>query len=71
MIKSSRLLRELNRRYEREVVFHLDYEAALQRFAALWSEARALGIDTREDWLADLEPDLAVARALNGLPPSP
>lgn len=48
----------------------MTYEVALKRFAALWAEARALGIDARDDWLADLEPDLAIARALNGLPPS-
>jgi hypothetical protein len=70
MIKSSRLLQELNRRYEREALHGLSYEAALQRFAALWAEARALGVDNRGDWLSDLEPDLAIARALNGLPPS-
>jgi hypothetical protein len=70
MIKSSRLLQELNRRYEREALTDLSYEAALVRFAALWAEARVLGVDTSEDWLSDLEPDLAVARALNGLPPS-
>lgn len=70
MIKSTRLLRELNERYERDALHGLSYEVALQRFAALWAEARALGVDTSEDWLSDLEPDLAVARALNGLPPS-
>ena len=70
MIKSSHLLQELDRRYERETQHDLSYEAALQRFAALWAEARELGVDTREDWLVDLEPDLAIARALNGLPAS-
>jgi hypothetical protein len=71
MINSTRLLRELNRQYERDTLHDLTYEEALLRFAALWAEACALGIDTCEDWLADLEPDLAIARALNGLPPSP
>lgn len=70
MIKSTRVLRELNRRYEREMLHGMSYEAALLRYAGLWAEARALGVDTREDWLRDLEPDLAIARALNGLPPS-
>jgi len=63
-------LRELNRRYEREALVDLSYDAALQRFAALWAEARELGVVASEDWLTDLEPDLAIARALNGLPPS-
>jgi hypothetical protein len=71
MIRETHLLRELNRRYERETLQDLSYEEALQRFAALWAESRALGVDTREDWPSDLEPDLAIARALNGLPPSP
>ncbi len=70
MIRSSHLLRELNRRYEREALVDLSYDAALQRFAALWAEARELGVVASEDWLTDLEPDLAIARALNGLPPS-
>jgi hypothetical protein len=43
---------------------------ALARFAALWVHARALNPDFGSDWLDDLEPDLAVARAVNGLPPS-
>lgn len=71
MIESAHLLEELERRYERESLEGMTYEAALQRFAALWAEARTLGVDARRDWLTDLEPDLAVARALNGLPPSP
>jgi len=70
MIESPHLLEELARRYEREALEGMTYEAALQRFAALWAEARSLGFDARDDWLADLEPDLAVARAINGLPPS-
>ncbi len=70
MIRLSHLLRELNRRYEREALVDLSYDAALQRFAALWAEARELDVVASEDWLTDLKPDLAIARALNGLPPS-
>ncbi|MGD2153342.1 MAG: hypothetical protein PVG79_08730 [Gemmatimonadales bacterium] len=70
MIEPSQLLEKLNKRYEREALAGMTYDAALQRFAALWAEARSLGFDARDDWLADLEPDLAVARAINGLPPS-
>ena len=70
MIKSPHLLQELNRRYERETLADLSYAAALQRFAALWAEARELGVVDNEDWLTDLKPDLAIARALNGLPPA-
>ena len=48
MIESTRLLRELNRKYEGDTLRDLSYEEALLRFAALWAEACALGIDTRE-----------------------
>lgn len=67
MIKSPQLLEELNRRYERDA-FALSYDVALQRFAALWAEARELGVIDDGDWLTDLEPDLASARVLNRLP---
>ncbi|KPK78546.1 MAG: hypothetical protein AMS25_14785 [Gemmatimonas sp. SM23_52] len=70
MIESPQLLEELESRYEREALEGMTYEVALQRFAALWAEAQALGVDARDDWLADLEPDLAIARTLNGLAPS-
>ncbi len=70
MIRSSRLLDELDRRYQREVLRGLTYPQALARFAALWTEARELGASGRDDWETDLEPDLAVARAVNGLPPA-
>jgi hypothetical protein len=70
MIKLPHLLQELSRRYERERLADLTYDAALQSFAALWAEARELGVIDNEDWLTDLEPDLAIARVLNGLPPA-
>lgn len=47
----------------------LSYLDALAIFEALLEEARALRPDFGEDWEEDLAPDLAVARALNGLPP--
>lgn len=70
MIKSPHLLRELERRYERAELADLSYDVALQRFAALWAEARELGAIDDGDWLTDLEPDLAIARILNGLSPA-
>jgi hypothetical protein len=48
----------------------MTFEDAVVRFAALWAEAKALRPDLGADWEADLAPDLAVARASNGLPPS-
>lgn len=68
MIKSPHLLQELNRRYEQEALTGLSYDVALQRFGALWAEARELDVIDNEDWLSDLKPALAIARVLNGLP---
>ncbi len=70
MIRSSKPLAELDKRYQQETLRGLTYAQALERFAALWAEARALGASGRVDWETDLEPDLAVARAVNGLPPA-
>ncbi|HYL22315.1 MAG TPA: hypothetical protein VEU74_11175 [Gemmatimonadales bacterium] len=69
MIRSTALLEELEVRFQREALRDLSYPQALARFAALWAEARAVRPDLGSDWLEDLEPDLAVARAVNGLPP--
>ncbi len=71
MIKSPQLVHDLNRRPEREALADLSYEAALQKFSALWEVALELGVIDTEDWLTDLKPDLAIARVLNGLPPIP
>ena len=70
MIEAPHLLQELNRRYERAALADLSYDVALQRFAALWAEALELGVIDNEDWLSDLKADLAMARVLNGLPPT-
>lgn len=70
MITSSSRLEELERRYQREAFRGLSYEQALARFSSLWAEARQLNPDVGKNWLEDLEPDLAVARAVNGLPPA-
>ena len=47
----------------------MTYAEALDLFAALWAEARVLNPDFPGNWRTDVEPDLAIARALNGLPP--
>lgn len=70
LINPSPRLDELERRYQREAFQGLSYEQALARFSSLWAEARQLNPDMGKDWLEDLEPDLAVARAINGLPPA-
>lgn len=71
MIVSSRRLDEFEARYQREAFARLTYVEALARFEALWAEARIIRPDLGDDWQEDLEPDLAVARAINGLPPAP
>jgi len=70
MLRSSQLLEKLEERYQREAFRQLTLEDAMERFAALWAEARELNPDLGKNWLEDLEPDFAVARAVNGLPPA-
>ncbi len=71
MIQPSKRLQEFERRYTRETVAQLTYADALAIFQALWVEASELNPDFPGDWRSDIGPDLAIARALNGLPPSP
>jgi hypothetical protein len=70
MVRSSPRLDEFESRYQREAFRRLTLQEAVERFASLWAEARQLNPDLGEDWRADLEPDLAIARAVNGLPPA-
>ena len=70
MIKPTRRLAEFEARYGREAFRQLSYPEALELFTALWTEARAVaGAGSGDHWRADLEPDFAIARAVNGLPP--
>ena len=69
MIQPTRRLADLEARYGRDAFRDLSYADALELFAALWAEARALHATSGVDWREDLAPDLAVARALNGRPP--
>jgi hypothetical protein len=57
--------------YARRRFHTMSFEEALALFEGLWAEARALNPDFPTDWRDDLEPDFAIARALNGLPPVP
>jgi hypothetical protein len=70
MIQPSPRLRELEARYQREAYAGLTYVEALARFTALWAEACIVNPDIGADWEEDLQADLAVARAVNGLPPA-
>jgi len=71
VIRPGRALSELNARDQRDAYRHLTYADAVSRIASLWAEARALNPDIGQDWRDDLLADLAVARAINGLPPAP
>ena len=71
MIQPSKRLQEFECRYTRETVAKLTYADALAIFQALWVEASELNPDFPGPWRSDIGPDLAIARALNGLPPSP
>lgn len=68
MIRSPEMLREVDERYERERLADLTYHEALERFTALWDHVRTMGGPDHSDWLADLEPDIRIAHALNALP---
>jgi hypothetical protein len=67
MINPSKRLAEFEARYLRDAFRDLTYQDALDLFEALWVEARSINPGIGEDWRQDLEPDLAVARAVNGL----
>jgi len=69
MVRSAAELDRLESELAREAE-GLGYVEALKRFAALWAYARELKPAMGDDWLDDLAPDLAVARAVNGLPPA-
>lgn len=70
MLEPTDELRALDRRWEEKRYRDMTFREALALYTALWAESRALCPDASRDWKADLEPDLAMARALNGLPPS-
>lgn len=70
MLRPSPKLDALDRRHAAERIGSRTYAEALEVFAALWREALAIRPDFPGDWRDDLAPDLAVARAVNGLPPS-
>jgi hypothetical protein len=71
MLRSTPELSEFERRYARRRDAHASYDEALAVFKALWAEACTLRPDfPSRDWRQDVEPDLAIARAVNGLPPA-
>jgi hypothetical protein len=71
MLRSTPELSEFERRHARRRDARASYEGALAVFKALWAEACTLRPDFPSlDWRRDVEPDLAVERAVNGLSPT-
>jgi hypothetical protein len=69
MIETPRL-RRFEVEYQRTAYQALRMPEALTLFERLLSEARALNPAFGLDWEADIGPDLAIARVVNGLPPT-
>ena len=69
MIKSPDKVRDMEASYDRSLYRTMDYEEALERFEALWMEALLLNPRIGRLWEEDIEPDIVLARILNGLPP--
>ncbi len=69
MIRGHEELPQFERRSARHELARISSRDAPALFAALCREALALGAVLPGDWRRDIAPDLAVARALTGLPP--
>jgi hypothetical protein len=69
MIADTPRLRRFEAEYQRTAYRQVGYGDALARYVLLLEEARLLNPDFGADWEDTLGPDLAVARAINGLPP--
>jgi hypothetical protein len=69
MLRPTDAWAEFERADELATYRDMSYAEALERFERLWRHARALNPALGDDWREDLMPALAVARAINGLPP--
>lgn len=69
MIRNESRLRQIDLRWEREAYYDLSFGEALGIYARLWQQALRLNPDPIAGWREDLASDLAIARAVNGLPP--
>lgn len=65
MIRSTPELARFERWYARKRDASAGYAEALAIFTGLWIEAVSLRERFGSDWETDLEPDIAIARALN------
>jgi hypothetical protein len=71
MMHRSARFAQLEAEHARSRLRDLSFNEALAILEALWREAVQLNPDFPSDWRDDLGPTLEVARAVNGLPPSP
>jgi hypothetical protein len=65
MIKSHAALEALRIREDRVAYEAAGYEGAVDTFMLLWNEALLLNPAAGDDWLDDIQCDIAVARTLN------
>ena len=70
MMRPNARWQEFDARYRREAYRDLSFREALSIFEAMWVHARNLNPHLGEDWREDIKASIAVARALNGLPPA-
>jgi hypothetical protein len=70
MITPHPALEEFEAEQARVAYAGMSYQEALARFEALWAYAREINPLMGADWREDIQADIAVARALNGLPPA-
>ncbi|HEX6808480.1 MAG TPA: hypothetical protein VF118_10860 [Gemmatimonadaceae bacterium] len=70
MITAPAALEALDLEQARTAYRGLSYHDALARFTALWCYAREINPEIGANWRHDVEADIAVARALNGLSPT-
>ena len=70
MVNRTEELDNFETKQARSAFAHLTYEEALRRFTEMWDYARIInpeiGTEAR-DWREDIEPDIRLAAALNGL----
>ena len=68
MIKSPEALNALEDADRRSTLRLMTYYEALDRYQALWDEARLLNPHIGATWLEDVQCDIEVARVLNARP---
>jgi hypothetical protein len=70
MVSDTQRLRQFESEYQRTAYRQMSLPEALALYQRLLGEARLLNPGFGLDWQADLAPDLAIARAINGLSPA-